>query len=256
MIKLSNVSFSYDKKNNVLENVNYTFKDSGLYGILARSGFGKTTFLNLVGGIYPPSSGSITYSSNIKTIEDNFSYIFQDNNLLENLTLYENIEVFFRLINKEIDIDKVDSTLDYLGIKRYKDIKVKDISGGERQRVSIAIAILKDSKVIIADEPFSSLDKDNSIKIMEIFKELSKDRLIIFTTHNSDLAYEYSDHILDLEHGLDDVSFDVNLVERAKNKKVLGFSSLFFISKKLFNHNVLQLIFSILIIIYHQNHGN
>ncbi len=248
MIKLSNISFEYNSDKTIINNFNYIFNDSGLYGIVAKSGYGKTTLLNLIGGILKPSKGKITYSADIAN-DRSISYIFQDDNLLENLTLMENIEVILRINKKKIDIGNIDSILLKLSILEYKNTKVKDISGGERKRLSIALALLNDSKVILADEPTSSLDLDNSINIMNIFKELSKDILIIFTCHNRDITNQFSDYILDLEKNENNEIDSKDLYELQYRKiNILNVKDLFYLHKKIFRGHRLQLVFSILIL--------
>jgi len=248
MIKLSRITFEYNSDKTIINNFNYIFNDSGLYGIIAKSGYGKTTLLNLIGGILKPSKGKITYSADIAT-NRSISYIFQDDNLLENLTLMENIEVVLRINKKKIDIENIDSILLKLSILEYKNTKVKDISGGERKRLSIALALLNDSKVILADEPTSSLDIDNSINIMNIFKELSKDILIIFTCHNRDITNQFSDYILDLEKNENNQIDSNNLYElQSRKSNILNVKDLFYLHKKIFRGHRLQLVFSILIL--------
>lgn len=233
MINLSNVVFNYKKKN-VLNNFNYTFNDKGLYVLKGKSGSGKTTLLNLIAGLLKPLSGSITYSEEIKNTYSSTSLIFQENNLFDHLTVKENIKVLFNTNSKNIEDKDITIVLAKLNIQEYIDTKVENISGGERQRVSIAIAILLDKKVILADEPFSSLDYDNSLIVFELFKELSKDRLIIFSSHNLSILENYDITSLDLEK--EDFSDETNsllLSEPVIKKNKLNLKTFLYVYKKI-----------------------
>lgn len=216
MINLKNISFKYKDKY-ILNSFNYTFKDTGLYALKGKSGSGKTTLLNLIGGFLEPSEGSITYSDDVKNVSNSTSLIFQENNLFDHLSVKDNIKLLCQVNNKTYQDNEILNILKDLNIAEYFDTYVSDISGGERQRVSIAIAILMDKKVILADEPFSSLDYDNSINIMNLFKELSKDRLIIFSSHNISLLDDESIIVLDLEN--EEYKTENELVLKEKEKK-------------------------------------
>lgn len=198
MINISNITLKYGDKT-VLSDFSYTFLDSGLYVIKGQSGSGKSTLLNAIAGFHKPAIGTITYDFDISNIRDSISLIFQDNNLIENLTLIENIKILTSLSSENITDEKITEVLSYLGILKYRDVKVSDISGGERQRVSISISLLLNKKVIIADEPLSSLDDNNSNKIMDLLKEISKNKLVILTSHNSFIVNKYADYIIDLK---------------------------------------------------------
>ena len=200
MIQLNQVSFSYEKNKQIFDNINYIFQDNGLYSIVAKSGFGKTTLLNIISSLLKPTKGKILFSNSLIAEQNSITSIFQDNNLLEKISVYENISTILGMRKITFDDNILDIELKKIGILDCKHKLVSNLSGGERQRVCILIAVMSGSKVILADEPFSSLDEQNSINIMSIFKELSKDRLIIIATHNLILAKEYSDYIIDLEH--------------------------------------------------------
>ncbi len=248
MIDLNNLSIGYKDKV-ILSDISFQFKDQGLYAIIGESGCGKTTLLNTIGGILSPLKGEILYSEDIKSIFTKSVYIFQDNNLFDGLTVQENIRICIEVIGNIYDENKTDKILKKLKIFEYKNTKVSEISGGERQRVSIAIALLRDAKVIFADEPSSSLDEKNSKFILEILKELSKEILVIFTSHDKDLVIEYADTILDLDKNLFPMEErrieDLFPIDKGKNK--MKFSSLFFLHKKLMYIKKTHLVFSFLV---------
>lgn len=227
MIKLKNISIGYDN-NIIIDNFSYTFANTGLYAIKGESGCGKTTLLNSIAMFHKLNSGSILYSNDISNVNESISLIFQDNNLFENLTVIENIKLLTSL-SKDIDDSNINSILNEINISKYKNTKVSNLSGGERQRVSIAIAIILDKKVILADEPLSSLDDDNSNKIMELFKKISKDRLVILSSHNSFILEKYCDYIINLNnlenyHCEENQEYD--LISANNNKKKLKFIKL------------------------------
>lgn len=209
MIKLDNISKKY---NNffALKSIFCKFQENGLYGIYGRSGSGKTTLLNIIGGLIYPSEGSVSYTFGSENYEINdefrtkeLSYIFQESKLFENLTVYENIKIVLRIRNENVENfeQKITETLNRLGILENKHSLVRNLSGGEKERVTIAIALIKDSKVIIADEPTASLDEENAEMIFSILKEISKDILIIVASHEVALLEKYCDEIIKLSKG-------------------------------------------------------
>lgn len=248
MILFSRVSKSYTD-NKVLDNFNYCFADTGLYAVKGASGCGKTTLLNLIGGLLKPTEGKILYSEDIRYIRNSSIYIFQENNLLDKLTVYKNVKLFTEIIRKKLEDAEIDEVLGRLDILKYKDRKVMNLSGGERQRVSIAIAMLRKAKVIIADEPCSSLDEENSRKVMEIFQKLSKEVLVIFSSHNALMIEEYCDKVLDLEK--DDFTAEVNPakegVEPSKSQSLLPVKKIWALQRSTVSTKKISLVFSFLI---------
>ena len=224
MIELNNVSKSYDRK--VLDNVNLSFASCGLVSILGDSGSGKSTLLNILAGIEFADSGMVSFGlRNIKEINANYysnslvGYIFQSYNLIDYLTVLDNVLLGVNLSHKVVG--NVDDILKKLNIYHLKYKKVKYLSGGEKQRVAIARCLVCDYKVILADEPTGALDNFNSLNVLNILKEISRERLVIMVTHNEDLAKKYSDIVYVLNDGklslnsgsLIDSRFDVNLNE-------------------------------------------
>lgn len=236
MIRLFAITKRYDKKK-VLNDFSYVFPDTGVYAVKGSSGCGKTTLLNIIGGLIEPTEGEVLYSEDIQCISENLVYIFQDNNLFDNLTVYENIKVLVNMGRFQMKEEELNEVLLRLSIEEYRNTKVLNLSGGERQRVSIAVALLRHAKVIIADEPFSSLDEDNSIKVLKILKELSAEHLIIFSSHNVYLIEQYCENIIDLEND----SFTNGACEentwcsKTENKHILSLKELFY-----FYHHILK----------------
>ena len=218
MIKLENVNkyFNKRKKNeiHVINNTTLEFPSKGLVSLLGPSGCGKTTLLNVIGGLDKINSGNIfvdgkkiTKRSSTKVDEIrnlNIGYIFQDYKLVDSMTVFENVELVLKIIgvkNKDEIEKRVLYTLDKVNMLRYKNRPVNMLSGGERQRVGIARALVKNPKIIIADEPTGNLDSKNSLEVMDIIKSISENYLVILVTHEEELARFYSDRIVELVDG-------------------------------------------------------
>ena len=218
MIKLENVNkyfYRHKKKEiHVINNTNVKLDEKGLVSLLGPSGCGKTTLLNAIGGLDRVNSGKITIdgkkisSRNYRKVDKirnlNIGYIFQDYNLLDNLTVYDNVALSLKINgikNKEEIKKRVTYILEKVGMYKYRNRLASMLSGGERQRVGIARAIVKNPKIIIADEPTGNLDSRNTIEVMNIIKAISKTKLVILVTHERELAEFYSDRILEIEDG-------------------------------------------------------
>lgn len=218
MITLENVNkyFNKGKKNqiHVIDNTSIEIEDKGLVALLGNSGSGKTTLLNAIGGLDKINSGKIYVNGEKITrhsknkIDDirnlNIGYIFQNYLLIDDLTVYENVALPLKMIGikdkKEIK-KRVDYILEVVGIYKYRNRLASMLSGGERQRVGIARAIVKNPRIIIADEPTGNLDSKNSLEVMNIIKSISNDKLVILVTHERELANFYASRILDIVDG-------------------------------------------------------
>ena len=218
MIKLEKVNkyFYRHKKNeiHVIDNTSIELNKNGLVSLLGPSGCGKTTLLNVIGGLDKVNKGKIYVDgkkitnrsvSKVDKIRNlNIGYIFQDYNLIENMTVYDNVALSLRIngIKNSEEIKKrVTYVLEKVDMYKYRNRFASMLSGGQRQRVGIARAIVKDPKIIIADEPTGNLDSKNTIEVMNIIKAISKNRLVILVTHEKELAEFYSDRILEIEDG-------------------------------------------------------
>lgn len=217
MIKVSNLNKYYNKKKNneihVINNVNLTLPDTGLITFLGKSGSGKTTLLNVIGGL-DKASGSIEYDDVLikrysmtkvdKLRREKISYIFQNYNLLLNKTVYENLSLALYAINitdKDEVLKRSDYALKAVGMYKYRKKLAGALSGGQMQRVAIARCLIKESSVIIADEPTGNLDSNNSLEIMNILKKISKKSLVLLVTHDKALAEYFSDSIIEVKDG-------------------------------------------------------
>ncbi len=249
-MKVVNLTKKFNDRT-ILKDINYTFKNKGLYFVIGDSGCGKSTFLNMLSGIDLNYKGNIFFKNvNIKNANsikelriENFGYIFQSFNLFENDTVYNNLSLLKdnTIKNKEENNKEIDMILYSLGIKELKSKLVKNLSGGEKQRVCIARSLINHPEVIFADEPTGSLDSKNSENIFKILKELSKERLIICVSHDSESALKYGDYILKIENKkiIEIKSKKINENEMIKkkinnNKRKISFNFIFNHFKNLF----------------------
>ena len=215
VIKLSNISKSFftSKKINVLKKINYNFKKGKIYSLMGPSGSGKSTLLNLLSLIDRPSSGFLTFEN--KKIDFNDStqndllrankigIIYQQDNLLPDFTSLENIYLAGLAAgqNKASSILKAKALLKKVGLINRLNHYPSEFSGGEKQRVSIARAVINEPEIILADEPTGSLDHETAKEIFDILKkQINKDRIVIFATHNRFFANK-ADCLLELVNG-------------------------------------------------------
>ena len=215
LIELTNIikDFNTHKKINVLKKISYKFKKGKIYSIMGPSGSGKSTLLNLLSLIDRPTSGVISIE-NIK-IEYNESnkndvlrankigIIYQQDNLLPDFTALENVYLASLAAgnNKKISVIKAQKLLKRVGLLNRLNHYPAQLSGGEKQRVSIARALINDPQIILADEPTGSLDLDTAKEIFSILKkQINANRIIIFATHNRFFANK-SDCLLEIVNG-------------------------------------------------------
>ncbi|NLD18884.1 MAG: ABC transporter ATP-binding protein/permease [Clostridiales bacterium] len=218
MVKLEHVNkyFNKRKKNeiHVIDDTSMEFPDRGLVALLGPSGSGKTTLLNVIGGLDKISYGKVYIngeritgrgSGKVDKIRNlNIGYIFQNYNLVDSMTVFDNVAIALRMVgvkDKEEIKEKVNYVLEKVGMYRYRNRYADMLSGGERQRVGIARAIVKNPAIVIADEPTGNLDSKNTLEIMNIIKSISQDKLVILVTHEGELADFYASRIVRLADG-------------------------------------------------------
>jgi len=189
------------------------FRDSEFVSILGQSGCGKTTLLNIIGGLDKYTSGDLKINGrSTKDFKDrdwdayrnnSIGFVFQSYNLIPHQTVLSNVELALTLsgVSKAERRQRATEALEKVGLKEQIHKKPNQMSGGQMQRVAIARALVNDPDILLADEPTGALDTQTSIQIMDLLKEISKDRLIIMVTHNPELATQYSTRIIRLLDG-------------------------------------------------------
>ena len=236
----------------ILKNVSCKFLDTGLYFICGKSGSGKSTLLNILCNIDHEYDGGVYFENkkikkNSHVLDKSFSISFQNFNLIEELTVYENL--LLQNIKLGIKTSKnIDELLYKFNLNNIKDKKISQISGGETQRVSIIRSLLKDPDIIFLDEPTGSVDSVNAEIIFKMLKELSLKKLVIVVSHDLELVNKYADFIYYLKDGeiqnkelfnLNCISFsEIKKVKKEKNVNKKEFSK---IAGKIFTnafHNV------------------
>lgn len=216
MLRCENIIKDYPTSEEVvhaLKGVSLTFRNSEFVSILGQSGCGKTTFLNIIGGLDHYTSGDLIINGkSTRNYKDKdwdtyrnhkIGFVFQSYNLITHQSVLSNVELALTLsgVGKEERKKRAIEALTKVGLKDQIYKKPTQLSGGQMQRVAIARAIVNNPDIILADEPTGALDSSTSIQIMEILKEISKDKLVIMVTHNPELAQKYSSRIIRLSDG-------------------------------------------------------
>ena len=216
MLELKNISKSYTTGNftqQALKNINLKFRKNEFVAILGPSGSGKTTLLNIIGGLDRYDDGDLIINGKstkkFKSREwDSYrnnciGFIFQNYNLITHISILENIEMGMTLSGKSAKKrrKKALEVLEKVGLKDHAHKKPNQLSGGQMQRVAIARALANDPDIILADEPTGALDSKTSVQIMDLIKEIAKDKLVIMVTHNSELADNYANRIVKFKDG-------------------------------------------------------
>ncbi|MDF2905196.1 MAG: hypothetical protein K0R34_517 [Herbinix sp.] len=216
MLRLKDIFKDYkagDTTVNALKEINLTFRKNEFVSILGPSGCGKTTLLNIIGGLDRYSSGDL--SINLRSTREfkdsdwdtyrnhSIGFVFQTYNLIPHQTVLSNVELAMTLsgVTKSERKARATEALTKVGLADQLKKKPNQLSGGQMQRVAIARSLVNNPDILLADEPTGALDSETSVQIMEILKEISKDRLIIMVTHNPDLAERYSTRIIRLLDG-------------------------------------------------------
>ena len=216
MLELKDIKKSYlvgESEQQVLKGIDIKFRKNEFVSILGASGSGKTTLLNIIGGLDKYDDGDlIIEGTSTKEYTDRdwdayrnyrVGFIFQTYNLIMHQTVLANVEIALTLsgVSKHARKKKAIEALTRVGLKDHINKRPNQLSGGQMQRVAIARALVNDPEIILADEPTGALDSKTSIQIMDLLKDIAKDKLVIMVTHNPELAKEYSTRIIELKDG-------------------------------------------------------
>ena len=217
MLELKNVTKVYKTvglTQKALDKVSIKFRDNEFVSILGQSGSGKTTMLNIIGGLDRYTSGDLIINgiSTKKYKDKNWDtyrnhkvgFVFQSYNLISHQTALSNVELALTLsgVGKKERRKRAIDALKKVGLKDHIHKKPSEMSGGQMQRVAIARALVNNPDILLADEPTGALDSKTSVQIMDLLKEIAKDRLVIMVTHNPELADKYSTRIVKLKDGV------------------------------------------------------
>lgn len=240
MLQLKNIVKTYvtgDMKQDALKGVSVSFRENEFVSILGQSGSGKTTLLNIIGGLDRYTSGDLLIKGvSTKKYDDadwdyyrnnSVGFVFQSYNLIPHQTVLSNVEMALTLagVPKKERRERAVSVLKKVGLGDHINKRPNQMSGGQMQRVAIARALVNNPDILLADEPTGALDSETSVQIMELLKEIAKDKLVVMVTHNPELAEKYSTRIIKLLDG--QIVSDTNpyneeekQIQKIKHKKI------------------------------------
>lgn len=239
MLELKNISKVYKTsgfEQRALDKISIKFRDCEFVSILGQSGSGKTTMLNIIGGLDNYTSGDLIINGvSTKKYKDrdwdtyrnhSIGFVFQSYNLIPHQTALANVELALTLsgVSKDERRRRAKAVLKKVGLQNHMNKKPNQMSGGQMQRIAIARALINDPDILLADEPTGALDSETSVQIMELLKEIAKEKLVIMVTHNPELAEKYSTRIVKLLDGhitddSDPVKEEVEKVDKEKKEK-------------------------------------
>ena len=232
MLQLQHISKVYhtgDQEFHALKDISIRFRENEFVSILGQSGSGKTTLLNIIGGLDQYTSGDLLIQGkSTKQFKDRdwdsyrnhtIGFVFQSYNLIGHQTALSNVEIAMTLsgVSKAERKKRAIEVLERVGLKDHLYKKPSQMSGGQMQRIAIARALVNDPKVVLADEPTGALDSETSVQIMDLLKDIAKERLVIMVTHNPELAQKYSTRIVQVLDG--NILSDSNPCEQTEETK-------------------------------------
>jgi putative ABC transport system permease protein len=227
MLKLTNISKTYQIGNfsqNALDRVNLEFRQSEFVSVLGPSGGGKTTLLNVIGGLDHADQGDLIINGKSTMSftdrewdmyrNNSIGFVFQSHNLISHLSVLQNVEMGLSLSGSDSKTKKARAIelLDRVGLKDHIHKKPNQLSGGQSQRVAIARALANNPDIVLADEPTGSLDTETGKQILDLIKEIAKDKLVIMVTHDAEMAYKYANRVIKIKDG--QITDDSNPIQK------------------------------------------
>jgi putative ABC transport system permease protein len=259
MLQIKNIHKEYKTGNLIqkaLDDVSLNLRDNEFVAILGPSGSGKTTLLNIIGGLDRYDNGDLIINGiSTKKYKDRdwdsyrnhtIGFVFQSYNLIPHQTLLANVELALTISGfpKSKRKQKALEALEKVGLVSQAHKKPNQLSGGQMQRVAIARALVNDPDILLADEPTGALDSETSVQVMELLKEVAKDRLVVMVTHNPELAEKYATRIVNLKDGVIRSDTDPYIIENETNKKAehknMGKTSMSFLTSLFLSFNNLK----------------
>lgn len=258
MLQIKNVYKEYKTGSLIqkaLDDVSLNFRDNEFVAILGPSGSGKTTLLNIIGGLDHYDNGDLIINEiSTKNYKDRdwdsyrnhtIGFVFQSYNLISHQTILANVELALTIsgVSKAKKRKKALDALDQVGLKSQAHKKPNQLSGGQMQRVAIARALVNDPDIVLADEPTGALDTSTSVQVMELLKNVAKDRLVVMVTHNPELAEKYATRIVNLKDGViksDSNPYKVNVKNKEYKHKNMGKTSMSFLTSLSLSFNNLK----------------
>lgn len=203
MIELKNVTKKFDS-NDVVKNVSLKFETGNIYGFYGRNGSGKSVLMKLIAGLYVPTEGEVLYDgknyNNVLEFPPSLRALIEKPNFFPDLTGYQNLELLAKIQNK-IGKDEILKALEIVNLKDEKDKKYSKYSLGMKQKLGIAQAIMENPEIILLDEPFNGIEEVTVTKLIEYFKTIKKDKIIIFSTHIREDLDNLTDKVYICENG-------------------------------------------------------
>lgn len=211
IIEFKNVSKNYKNSNFKLENINLKINKKEVIGIIGQNGTGKSTILKMINGLVKNDTGEIIYKGinisslnekNLRDMRKNISYIFQNFNLLEGETVYYHLSLIYKLKNIKINTAEINNILKFMNIEKLKYVTCRNLSGGQQQKVAIAMSLLQKPELILCDEISSALDSNSEKEIYDLLIKLKKTTniSIVIISHNLTILKNFCDKVIMLEN--------------------------------------------------------
>lgn len=212
IIELTGVSKQFSKSRFKLDNISFAINEGEIVGLIGSNGTGKSTILKLLNGLIPYDKGKICYqgrdlkdlsNQQLREMRKDIAYIFQHHNLLLGETVYYHLSLVYKLNRSPVDQQAIDQILEFLGLMRLKHIKCRHLSGGQQQKVAIAMAILQQPRLILCDEISAALDIHSEKEIFDLLAKLSKDYgiAILMIAHQLSILKDYCDRVMIIDDG-------------------------------------------------------